>query len=81
MLFSLPNDVWAAIEPHMPWSQSGARRVDVQRVISGIVHVLKVGCWWCDYPANYRPSTTIYNRFRRCHRSRTRLLTMVEPRF
>jgi len=34
-------------------------------VISGIVHLLKVGCRWCDCPTDYGPSTTIYNRFDR----------------
>jgi putative transposase len=32
-------------------------------VISGIVHVLKSGCRWCDCPPEYGPPTTIYNRF------------------
>ena len=39
--------------------------MDDRRVISEIVHVLKVGCRWCDCPADYEPSTTIYNRFNR----------------
>jgi transposase len=38
-------------------------RADDRRVISGIVHVLKSGCRWCDCPPEYGPSTTIYNRF------------------
>src|SRR5713101_703911 len=33
--------------------------------ISGIIHVLKVGCRWQDCPAVYGPPTTIYNRFHR----------------
>jgi transposase len=37
--------------------------VDDRRVISGIVHVLKSGCRWCDCPPDYGPPTTIYNRF------------------
>lgn len=37
--------------------------VDDRRVISGIVHVLKIGCRWCDCPADQGPSTKIYNRF------------------
>jgi transposase len=37
--------------------------VDDRRVISGIVHVLKSGCRWCDCPPEYGPATTIYNRF------------------
>jgi transposase len=32
------------------------------RVISGIVHVIKSGCRWCDCPPEYGPPTTIYNR-------------------
>ena len=64
-LFWLNDDQWAAIEPHLPKNQPGAKRVDDRRVISGIVHVLKTGCRWVDTPAAYGPPTTIYNRFHR----------------
>ena len=64
-LFWLDDEAWAAIEPHLPRNQPGARRVDDRRVISGILHVLKTGCRWQDCPAEYGPSTTIYNRFNR----------------
>ena len=64
-LFWLSDEAWAAVEPHLPKNQPGARRVDDRRVISGIFHVLKVGCRWCDCPAEYGPATTIYNRFNR----------------
>ena len=64
-LFWLSDEAWAAIEPHLPRNQPGARRVDDRRVISGILHVLKSGGRWCDCPADYGPSTTVYNRFNR----------------
>jgi len=67
-LFWLSDGAWAGIEPHLPKNQPGARRVDDRRVISGILHVLKVGCRWCDCPADYGPSTTVYNRFNRWSR-------------
>jgi transposase len=67
-LFWLSDEAWSAIEPHLPKNQPGARRVDDRRVISGILHVLKVGCRWCDCPADYGPSTTVYNRFNRWSR-------------
>jgi transposase len=67
-LFWLSDAAWQAIEPHLPKNQPGARRVDDRRVISGILHVLKSGCRWCDCPADYGPSTTIYNRFNRWSR-------------
>ena len=63
--FWLSDPQWAAIEPLLPRNRPGARRVDDRRVISGIVHVLKVGCRWQDCPALYGPPTTIYNRFHR----------------
>ena len=69
-LFWLSDTQWAAIDPHLPKNQPGARRVDDRRVISGIIHVLKTGCRWCDCPAEYGPSTTVYNRFNRWSRRR-----------
>ena len=69
-LFWLSDAQWAAIEPHLPKNQPGARRVDDRRVISGILHVLKVGCRWQDCPADYGPHTTVYNRFNRWSRKR-----------
>jgi transposase len=67
-LFWLSDEAWAAIDPHLPKNQPGARRVDDRRVISGIIHVLKIGCRWKDCPSAYGPSTTIYNRFNRWSR-------------
>jgi len=67
-LFWLSDEQWAAIEPHLPKNQPGARRVDDRRVISGILHVLKIGCRWQDCPADFGPYTTIYNRFNRWSR-------------
>ena len=69
-LFWLSDAQWALIELHIPKNQPGARRVDDRRVISGIIHVLKSGCRWCDCPPEYGPSTTIYNRFNRWSRRR-----------
>ena len=63
--FWLSDRQWGAIEPLLPNNRPGARRVDDRRVISGIVHVLKIGCRWQDCPACYGPPTTIYNRFHR----------------
>ena len=47
-LFWLSDEAWARIEPHLPHGQPGKPRVDDRRVISGILHVLKVGCRWQD---------------------------------
>ena len=62
-LFWLSDEQWNRIEPHLPTDVRGVERVDDRRIISGIVHVLRSGCRWCDCPPEYGPSTTIYNRF------------------
>jgi transposase len=62
-LFWLSDEQWQQIEPHLPKDVRGKERVDDRRVISGIMHVLKSGCRWCDCPPEYGPPTTIYNRF------------------
>ena len=67
-LFWLSDEAWAAIEPHLPKNQPGARRVDDRRVISGIIFVIRNGLRWRDAPADYGPHKTIYNRFIRWSR-------------
>lgn len=62
-LYWLSDREWQRIEPHLPRDVRGKARVDDRRVISGIVHVLRSGCRWCDCPPEYGPPTTIYNRF------------------
>src|SRR6267378_2142663 len=54
-LFWLNDEQWRRIEPHLPTDVRGKDRVDDRRVISGILHVLKSGCRWCDCPPQYGP--------------------------
>src|SRR3981189_3605390 len=62
-LFWLSDEQWARNEPHLPTDVRGVERADDRRVISGIIHVLKSGCRWCDCPEAYGPPTTGYDRF------------------
>ena len=62
-LFWLSDEQWQRMAPLLPTDVRGKDRVDDRRVISGILHVLKSGCRWCDCPPEYGPPTTIYNRF------------------
>jgi transposase len=64
-VFWLDDKRWQAIEPLIPMNRPGVKPGRNRQVISGIIHVLKVGCRWKDCPAAYGPSTTIYNRFNR----------------
>jgi transposase len=47
--FWLSDRAGAEIEPLLPTNQPGARLVDDRRVISGIIHVLRIGCRWEDW--------------------------------
>jgi transposase len=64
-MFWLSDKQWSVIEPLLPQNQTGPRRTDDRRVISGIIHVLQSGCRWRDCPKVYGPYTTVYNRFNR----------------
>jgi len=64
-LFWLDDEQWEKMQPLLPTDVRGKARQDDRRVISGILHVLKSGCRWCDCPPEYGPATTIYNRFAR----------------
>ena len=64
-LFWFNDEQWSKIEPHLPRNQPGPERHDDRRILSGIMHVLKVGCRWKDSPPQYGPHKTIYNRFAR----------------
>jgi transposase len=62
-LFWFNDEQWAKIVPHLPTNLPGPERKDDRRILSGIMHVLKVGCRWQDCPKEYGPHKTIYNRF------------------
>jgi len=66
-LFWLSGRQLARIEPYFPLSH-GVKRVDDQRVISGIIHVIRNGMRWRDAPSDYGPHKTLYNRFVRWSR-------------
>ena len=55
------------IEPYFPLSHE-VPRVGDQRVISGIIFVIRNGLRWRDAPREYGPHKTIYNRFLRWRR-------------
>ncbi len=66
-LLWLSDEQLSRIKPYFPLSH-GMPRVDDQRVISGIVFVIKNGLRWRDAPREYGPHKTLYNRFIRWSR-------------
>jgi transposase len=66
-LFWLTKEQIRRIAPYFPLSH-GVPRVDDQRVVSGIIHVVRNGLRWRGAPAEYGPHKTLYNRFLRWSR-------------
>lgn len=61
--FWLTDEQFANIAPHLPTDTRGEERVDDRRVISGIIHVLKLGGHCTHAPREiYGPEKTLYNR-------------------
>ena len=60
--FLLSKVQMARISAHFPLSH-GKPRVDDQRVVSGIIYVIRNGLQWKDAPKSYGPHKTLYNRF------------------
>jgi transposase len=66
-MFLLSADQMERISKHFPLPH-GMPRVDDQRVVSGIVYVIRNGLRWTDAPQAYGPHKTLYNRFMRWSR-------------
>jgi transposase len=49
-LFWLGDRQWARLKPHLPTNQTGPKRDDDRRIISGIIHMLQCGARWRDCP-------------------------------
>ena len=64
-LFWFSEEQWSKIQPHLRRNQRGPERKDGRRILSGIMHVMKVGCRWKDCPRTPARTKTIYNRFAR----------------
>lgn len=65
--FWLSDEQVERLRPCFP-KPRGKPRVDDQKVLSGILHVLRNGLRWQDAPAAYGPHKTLYNHFARWSR-------------
>ena len=62
--FWLSDSQFEKIVPHLPTDTRGKARVDDQRVISGIIHVLQSGGRWVDAPEEIYGSKDIIQQVR-----------------
>lgn len=61
--FDLSDFEWAVIKPLLPDKVRGVTRVDIPRVISGVLWRLRTGAPWADIPDCCGSHMTCYNRF------------------
>ena len=56
-LWEIPDDVWpmtqALLDERYPATRRGHRRVDLRRVLNGILFRLRTGCQWNQLPTQF----------------------------
>jgi len=63
----VPNALWERVEPLLPryeQSQAGGRpRLELRRVLDGILYVLRTGCQWKAAPREFGSASTLHSYF------------------
>lgn len=67
--YELTEAEWALVSPLLPKGKSGSGkrgrpRADDQKLLNGMIWILRSGAPWRDLPERYGPYTTVYTRFR-----------------
>ena len=68
-IWEVPDDVWTLIEPVLkevyPAKPTGPRRVELRRVLNGMICRLRTGCQWNQLPQPFGDDSTVH---RHCQR-------------
>ena len=60
MRFDLTDEKWSVIEPLLPKSSRGPKRVDDRRVLNSLFNILRTGAPWRDLQKRYqKPSQEV----------------------
>jgi putative transposase len=66
-IWEVPDDVWTLIESLLtecyPATPKGHRRVDLRRVLNGIIFRLRTGCQWNQLPTQFGDDSTVHRHF------------------
>ena len=71
--WEVPDDVWTMVEPILndcyPAKPKGHRRVELRRVLNGIIFRLRTGCQWNQLPKQFGDDSTVHRHFQQwCQR-------------
>jgi putative transposase len=68
-VWEVPDDVWVLIEQVLnevyPAKSKGHRRVNLRRVLNGIIFRLRTGCQWNHLPTQFGDDSTVHRHFQR----------------
>lgn len=68
-IWEIPDDVWPLIQTILdeqyPAKPKGHRRVDLRRVLNGIIFRLRTGCQWNQLPKPFGDDSTVHRHFQR----------------
>jgi transposase len=72
-IWEVPDDVWPVIQQlldeHYPAKAKGHRRVNLRRVLNGIIFRRRTGCQWNRLPAAFGDDSTVHRHFQQwCQR-------------
>jgi putative transposase len=66
-VWEIPDDVWPLIQrildEHYPAKPKGHRRVELRRVLNGIIFRLRTGCQWNQLPPQFGDDSTVHRHF------------------
>lgn len=68
-VWEIPDEVWPVMQTILaqryPASPKGHRRVDLRRVLNGIIFRLRTGCQWNQLPKRFGDDSTVHRHFQR----------------
>jgi len=66
-IWEIPDDAWpmlhTILDKHYPAKPKGHRRVDLRRVLNGILFRLRTGCQWNQLPKQFGDDSTVHRHF------------------
>jgi putative transposase len=68
-IWEVPDALWERLEPillkHYPPAQTGRPRVDLRRVVDGVIFRMRSGCQWNRLPERFGSDSTVHRWFQR----------------
>lgn len=68
-IWEIPDDGWAIVEAilrvHYARKEMDRRRVDLRRVLNGVIFRMRTGCQWNNLPKAFGDDSSVHRHFQR----------------